>query len=119
MKIATLSAIAALALAGACASNTGLGDTMSGGAYGELSPKWEKAAKAEAKAQANIDKGNALIKKGDKQIKAAQKELEKGEANIAKGKEQVRKAERNLAKAEAERTAVEAEYKSRAQATAD
>ena len=67
MKTILISALAAMTL-GACASQTGLGNTVSGGAYGELSPDWEKASKAEAKAQNLIDKGEARIEKGEKKI---------------------------------------------------
>ena len=87
MKTILISALAAMTL-GACASQTGLGNTVSGGAYGELSPDWEKASKAEAKAQDLVDKGQADIKKGEK----------------------------DLADAKAKREAVEADYKSRTDA---
>ncbi len=105
IKIAAMAS--AFALLGACASNTGLGDTLSGGAYGELSPKWEKAAKAEKHAKAQIEKGNEKIKRSEKTIKEARKDIRDAQA-------MVEKARKSLTKATAEREAIEADYQSRA-----
>ena len=115
MKTILISALAAMAL-GACASQTGLGNTVSGGAYGELSPDWEKASKAEAKAQNLIDKGEARIEKGEKKIKDARKMTRDGEDLVDKGQADIKKGEKDLADAKAKREAVEADYKSRTDA---